>query len=439
MTFGNLGAEEAVLAAMVEKPEWREKLFIDLLLDDFTNPNTRALFLVLQKMIDNNEVITTSTVTSKGKALNDAGWLCGCNEITLSAILSSVPLRHELDGFLTVLKEMTKRRKIMRAVYDAEIILNKDGTSAEAFSVIEKLIIDNSMVSGLKREYYTPSLLAKHMRETLDKYLDSKLREKEIIRTGIKKLDTLMGGLMRGDLVIISGQTGAGKSACVMNLCIDMMNAYHALYINSEMKQDIIDFRLMSILSQVCVTNMIKGNLTDDEKRAAIISIQRFKEGLLHVLTMPDMLIEGIIVEARRIKKLYGVDVLVVDYIGRMDYLSARKDAQEWQMLYASAKRLKSLAVELDAVVIMIAQAKEDGYLAKAKHMADEADLWLNLVKIKEEDLFKTYPWNYMIEFKKGRNIQLGKQLPLFFNGSTVTFTDDDNYARLMNSDSPST
>jgi hypothetical protein len=136
--------------------------------------------------------------------------------------------------------------------------------------------------------------------------------------------------------------------------------------------------------------------------------------------------------------EFYGVDMVVVDYIGRMD--SSNADRQEWQIMEQAARTLKTAAVRFNIVVIMVAQLSSNGEsLAKGASMKNECDLWLNLKKISNQDRaayeqFKHEQlppyWNTLIEFKKARNVAVGTVLKMHFHGESLTYTDDEKRAQ---------
>ena len=137
------------------------------------------------------------------------------------------------------------------------------------------------------------------------------------------------------------------------------------------------------------------------------------------------MQIAGVLAEIRRMKERYNIELAVVDYIGRMEMMD-RKDVKDWQVLTNAARKLKTVAQELNITVIMVAQLTGDGgKLAQASYMEHEADLWLNIQKIPESDLPMKWPWNSMIEFRKARNAERGKQIAMHFYGDMLTFTDE--------------
>jgi hypothetical protein len=133
----------------------------------------------------------------------------------------------------------------------------------------------------------------------------------------------------------------------------------------------------------------------------------------------------------------FGVQLVVVDYIGRMDTLN-RKDLQEWQMMEQSARVLKTTAQELNIVVVMVAQLASNGQtLAKGSSMKNEADLWLNLRRVEPDEMRqiigdgeKAALWNVLLEFKKARNVESSVAIPIHFHGETLAYTDNEDEAR---------
>jgi hypothetical protein len=136
-----------------------------------------------------------------------------------------------------------------------------------------------------------------------------------------------------------------------------------------------------------------------------------------------------------------GIELAVVDYIGRMDITkSFGKDMQEWQIMEQTARELKNLALELDIVIIMVAQLSSNGQtLAKGSSMKNECDLWINLKRVDKEDLKEYYDahgegldkcWNVILDFKKARSAEFGSKIPMHFYGDELLFTDDEEQAK---------
>jgi hypothetical protein len=163
----------------------------------------------------------------------------------------------------------------------------------------------------------------------------------------------------------------------------------------------------------------------------------------IHTITIPDMQLTHVVAEIKRMKVRCGIELAVVDYVGRMDVTKAfGRDMQEWQIMEQTARELKNLALELDIVIVMVAQLSSNGEtLAKASSMKNECDLWLNLKRVGKEDLKNYYDatgeklekwWNVILEFRKARSAQFGAKILMHFYGDELLFTDNEEEAQKL-------
>ena len=77
----------------------------------------------------------------------------------------------------------------------------------------------------------------------------------------------------------------------------------------------------------------------------------------------------------------------------------------------------------------MVSQINGSGELAQGGYMKHEADLWLNLNAVDDDDLKKYAPWNVFCEIKKARNSKKVKDLRFRFEGDILTFIDNKEVA----------
>jgi replicative DNA helicase len=260
--------------------------------------------------------------------------------------------------------------------------------------------------------------------------MDTEKRKASVINLSFGSINRAIGGFEKGDLIILSAESGAGKSAFSMNIARDVgvVMKRPILYMNSEMTTEQQELRWASCLSGVSHSAIRSGQVADEEYTTIASSLTGMLHSKLYTLNMPDMQISNVLSEIRLLHKRYGLEMVIVDYIGRMDTMNVKDTVKEWQLMLNSARMLKTLATELNIVVVMVAQlTKDGGHLAQGSYMKHEADLWLNICRWKDEkDLAENYPWNCFIEVKKARNVETGTWLRMYFNGDTLTFTDDE-------------
>lgn len=435
--LANVSAECSVLSAAVYREDWLLDILQKVNVQDFTRSETAAVFYVIYKMHQRGEKVTLETLWLHNKELNDAGFVIG-RDMTFSEMVNNPPAPHELSGFIDTLKEMTLRRRIMQATQTAANMITKGEMAETAYAEIERLVMERTS-TGMDREMLSPDKLADAIEAAVDERMNEKERKKRVIYSTFGMLNKFSGGFEKGDLVILSAESGAGKSAFSMNLAdgIACSMKRPTLYLNSEMQTNQYALRWSSYLSKVSHTALRNGEASKESAKLAKETSAIIRNSALWTLNMPDMQVPAVLAEVRRAKAQHDIEIAFVDYIGRMDTMNF-KDAKEWQVMKSAAQRLKTLAVELQITVVMVAQLTSDGgRLAQSSYMSHEADLWLNISRIKEDELQRYWPWNYGLIFRKARNCEAGKTIFLRFNGDTLTFTDQESEAKKMAGEKP--
>lgn len=336
---------------------------------------------------------------------------------------NGLTLPGETKVLIESVKENARTRKVASMLDEARKVLENTG-SADAVRVVENGII--SLSASSQRTLVEPNDMGMSILTSITERMDEETRRKSVINTSFGKLNSATQGFEKGDLVILSAGSGAGKSAFAMNLCKDIAinQKRPTLYMNSEMSTEQMALRWGSFIGKVSHSVLRSGETTENQFAIVGNAAECFAKGKLYTLNIPDMQIDNVLAEVRRAKSRYDIEMVVVDYIGRMDTLN-NKDAKEWQLLLNGARMLKTLAQELKIVVVMVAQlAESGGRLAQGSYMKFESDLWINIVRIDEDELHKTAPWNCYLEFRKARNSATGYKLMMNFFGDLLTFTD---------------
>lgn len=258
----------------------------------------------------------------------------------------------------------------------------------------------------------------------------------EGVTTGIPKLDELTLGYKPGDLIILGAQTGHGKTAYALNAALaSYYNSNHpVLYVNTEMSRKQIAYRWAAILSDIPINRIRTGNLRDEEIQTVTNALASFAQSNFYTSYIPNLTPEKLQALARKSKLQHGIELLIIDYVGRMDTSNPKYD--EWQVLYNIVKSQKLLAQNLEIACIVLVQLNPDGTLQGAKRMKNECDLMLKLLPLcedlkdeeqrgKAQDKYeskygtKYKPFNYFLWIDKSRDSESGFSIPMVFTGAT--------------------
>lgn len=184
--------------------------------------------------------------------------------------------------------------------------------------------------------------------------------------TGLHDLDDyLEGGLRPGELVILGARPSMGKTALGLTIGVHMAQTRPVALLSMEMSHSEVRDRLTAMLGNVSLS-MVKrprhgegldwNRVLDGVDRAKTLSLRISDQGGLNLHQVRS--------KARNAKRVSGLEVLVLDYIGLMSGTDpkANRNAQLGEI----SRGLKTLAKELGICVLCLAQLNR-----KAEERAD--------------------------------------------------------------------
>lgn len=177
------------------------------------------------------------------------------------------------------------------------------------------------------------------------------------IPTGLHDLDRMLsGGLRPGNLVIIGARPSMGKTALAMTIATHVAHDYSVGFLSMEMSHADLRDRLTASLGRVPLDTVLQPAARGRELdwNNVIDGIEKAKLLNLHISDQGGLTINQVRSKARNLKRLRGIDLLVVDYIGLMNGLDARQ--QRSYQLEEISRGLKTLAKELGIAVLCLAQ-----------------------------------------------------------------------------------
>lgn len=174
--------------------------------------------------------------------------------------------------------------------------------------------------------------------------------------TGLDDLDDyLEGGLRPGELVIVGARPSQGKTALAMTIAVHMAQAQPVAFLSMEMSKSEVNDRLTAMLGRVSMSSVKRPARGDGLNWTNVLEgVERAKSLRLHVSDQGGLTINQVRSKARNAKRLFGLDVLVVDYIGLMTGLDAK--ANRNAQLGEISRGLKNLAKEVQICVLCLAQ-----------------------------------------------------------------------------------
>jgi len=190
------------------------------------------------------------------------------------------------------------------------------------------------------------------------------------IKTGYSAIDSLTDGLRGGELLLIGGESGAGKSTMLMNMAIqlwmqnnniDMEDNFHpgnnVLYFSLEMPFKSCLNRVFSKIAEVPSKSLKNASLSFEEavkikKSLKFISKYPFQFEIIDIPRGATMESMELIYEDVKIN--YEPKIVVIDYLGLMDYSGAEVD--DWIKLGKIAEKIHEFARVHNLIVLSAVQ-----------------------------------------------------------------------------------
>lgn len=191
------------------------------------------------------------------------------------------------------------------------------------------------------------------------------------VTTGLADLDDKLGGLHRGDLVIVGGRAAMGKTAFLVGMARAAATAGEPVgIISGEQPIEQIALRMMSSAANVEAKKFRSAHFDESEWTRVYNATASTTELPIWFLDRSAPSMAEVARVARRWKHKHGIKALYVDYIQRIQGRGERKFEQVGDV----AQGLKNLARDLDIPVVALAQVSR-AVESRADHTPRMGDL----------------------------------------------------------------
>ena len=359
----NIEAEQAVIGSILVSNDIYDE--ISPLVDSkkFFDPIHIKIYETIEKLISKG--LLANPITLKNHFENNEGLKeLGGQEYLIKITKFSTSTKQAID-YANIVQEMHVRRELIKI---SESVLDQASNNIEVSDSGEKIIqnAEKSLFDLAERGHFNQSILKfeSALKQTIEMAKSAYKNEEGIVGvpTGLTDLDSRLGGLHKQDLIIIAGRPSMGKTALATNI------AFHAAkniekkghkstvaFFSLEMSSEQLSTRILSEQSRIRSNDIRRGKVSEKEFEQFIETSKNIFDLPLYIDETPAITIAAISNRARRIKRLFGLELIVVDYIQLMRS-SGRKEFNRVQEISEITQGLKALAKELDVPVVALSQ-----------------------------------------------------------------------------------
>jgi len=353
-------AERAVLGGLMLETHRFDNVIQVIKENDFDGKDHQMIFQSMSELVEENKPLDPLTVSEKLDNKNSLTKVGGKDY--LIELATSTPSAANLEAYAEIIRQRSITRKLMKANSDiSELISNPQGL--EGASMLDKA---ESMIFALNDETNQDNQSIQPMRKlvpaALDRLHELSTKSGGLIgtTTGFKDLDSKLQGMHNGDLIVVAGRPGMGKSSLAMNLAenvlFDKESLGGVLIFSLEMSAESLTTRMLSGISKINQQKIRSGMLGDKELQTLIEQSEKLKNLPLWIDDSSLLTPMELRAKARRLARIehHGLSLIVVDYLQLMQLPMSNENRVN--QISEISRSLKSLAKELSVPVIALSQ-----------------------------------------------------------------------------------
>lgn len=368
----DIEAEEAVIASLLVDPEVIYKVAPKLRPEDFFREKNSWVFEACRDLWDRNQSINQITVAhelSRRGRLEDIG-----GAAYLSQLVTELPTSVGAEHYAGIVQRDSTYRKLITAASQMTQMAYQGGPE-----VTEVLTRAETLVAAVRQGETQRDFI--HVRELLEGYLESAeagvgavAAEANAVTTGFMDLDTLLGGLKRGDLVIVAARPSLGKTSLALNFVRNAAARQQATvgFFSIEMAAEQLVQRLLAMESGVDSTRLAFGQHSDREERRISQALGALSDMSIYFDDSATLGVAEMRAKARRLHLEHGLDMVVVDFLQLM-HGGLRSENRVQEVSYIS-RSLKEMARDLKVPVIACSQLSRAAE-SRSSHVPQLSDL----------------------------------------------------------------
>jgi replicative DNA helicase len=350
----SLAAEAAVLGSMIIDPECIGEVVEFLEVSAFYRVEHQMIFDALVSLYEKNrrgaiDGVLLRDELEKHKRLEEVG---GVEYLTKLA--ESVPSSANVMYYAGIVKDKMLLRELIAATgeilddaYDlaGETKEKLDDAERRIFAVTDKNITGNAeAIKDLVARSY----------ELIEKRDGSHVTG---IATGYYELDDLTCGLQNGEMIIVAGRPSMGKTSLALNIAehIGLVEKIPVAVFSLEMGRQQLAERFLCSVGEVDSQKVRRGLLGEEHYSRLVEACGLLSEAPIYVDDTSTLTPLELRAKSRRLKSLYGIRCVIVDYLQLMHLGSGRVESRQ-QEITTISRYLKALARELSVPVMVLSQ-----------------------------------------------------------------------------------
>lgn len=340
-----------------------------LIAQDFLDEKNAIIFQHLQGLYENNKPaelqLLIESLREKGDSAKTGGiqYLVDCKEAALIA--------YDAEEYANIILEKSIKR---------DLINLHQRSAKEAFEStesVEKHIanVTTELHNLGKKKFYNDFITMLQVckggtdkqPQSIVELLQSRQEQRSQagegnclgLSTGFLKLDQMLNGLGKKNLIIVAARPGVGKTTLALHFAIEqaIKNKRPVAIFSLEMDPQQVIEKICSNVGNIELDKIHKGLFNKDDWTQLTTTIAEIQDAPLHFYTSYNVDISSILIAAKKLKEVHKIELLIIDYLqlinGSAKYKNSDSRVNEVSDI---SRKLKLLAMELDIPIVCLSQ-----------------------------------------------------------------------------------
>ena len=359
----NIEAEQALLGSILINNDIIDEISSFIKSVMFYDPAHIKIFEVIESLNNKGMIanpITLKNFFEKDNILDEVGG----TEYLVKLTRFSGSVKQAAD-YAKIIHEMYLRRELIQISNNLSVeTLKTNAQEQTAEKIIESA--EKSLFDLAERGTFSQSFLKfnQALDQTIEMATQAMQNDQGIVGvpTGLSELDNKLGGLHKSDLIILAGRPSMGKTALATNIAYNAAQNIlkrdeksSVAFFSLEMSSEQLSTRILSEQARIKSDDIRRGRVSEEEINRYIETSRNIYDLPLYIDETPAITISTLSNRARRIKRLFGLSLIVVDYVQLMRSNSNKNDNRV-QEISEITQGLKALAKELSVPVLALSQ-----------------------------------------------------------------------------------
>jgi len=346
-------AEAGVIGGLMRKPALCETVGAFLDCSHFSDPDMAALYqmvLAAKSKGMHPDAVTLDEMCSFLPSGEQTMAVAGRIQFTTTSAAN-------VEVYARIIMERCKARQLVDIAAQIHELANSRGRITDQIARAQALVMDLMSADESPDVISMKQALIPVFEEMDDRFNGVKQIGLDF---GLKDLDEIVRSLRPGNLAIIAGRPGTGKTVLGMNLAehVCLYGGKSALIFSLEMSSAELAKRTLASVSSVSQQKLETGECLRNEGNSSAVSaaVGRLSAMDMRICDKPGLTFSRICSIARFQHRAKPLDLIVIDYIGLIGTEATSKHQNRNQELGAISRGMKALAKELGLPVVALAQ-----------------------------------------------------------------------------------